>query len=287
MAISNETSAIRGIEPSGAVANRPRGAGAVTVITAMSGLFMTIVGVWALGWPRNFATAANYGFSEHFLHDAGAFQIGIGASLLLALIWRDAIATVLAAFLVANSIHAVNHAIDLGIGGHDSDPWLIGAVSVVVAVALLARVRQCGWVVGYVRPATDPRLVQFVEQKTVLVTSYRRDGTPVPTPVSLAVDGDRAVFRTYEKAGKTRRVRRNPGIELAPCTATGRPTGPAIRATARRLDGREAVRAARLLRRKYPLLHGVIVPLAHRLGRAKTGRTVYFEVIPASVSTER
>ena len=61
-----------------------------------------------------------------------------------------------------------------------------------------------------------------------------------------------------------------------PSTGRGRPTGPAIQTTARRLQGAEARRAARLLAAKHPLLHGVLVPLTHRLGRAKTGKTVHF-----------
>jgi PPOX class probable F420-dependent enzyme len=102
----------------------------------------------------------------------------------------------------------------------------------------------------------------------------------VTTAVNLAVDGDRALFRSFAKAGKTRRLRRNPAVEVAPSTFLGRPTGPAIRGKARLLDGPEAPEAARLLRRKHPLLHGVLVPLAHRLGRRKTGRTVHFELRP-------
>jgi PPOX class probable F420-dependent enzyme len=115
----------------------------------------------------------------------------------------------------------------------------------------------------------------------VALTTFRRDGTPVSTPVSIAVDGDRAVFRSFAKAGKTRRMRRDPAVEVAPSTFRGRPTGPALRGTARMLDGAEAEAAARLLRRKYPVLHGVLVPLAHRLGRRRTGRTVHFELVPA------
>ena len=287
MASPSGTSTMRLVEDSRGPANRPIAAGAVVVITALCGLFATAVGVWTLGWPRNFATSVRYGSDEHFIHVAGAFQIGIGVGLLFALIWRDAISTVLLAFLIANSIHAVNQGIDLDTSGRAGDRWLIGAVSVLVAGALFARLRQCGWVVGHVQAAADPHLVRFVAQKTVLVTTYRRNGTPVSTPVSLAVDGGRAVIRTYEKAWKTRRLRRNATLELAPCTARGAPTGPAIRAAARRLDGHDATRAARLLRRKYPLLHGVTVPLAHRLGRAKTGRTVHFELIPNPVNTER
>jgi len=128
-------------------------------------------------------------------------------------------------------------------------------------------------------PSTPaPALAPFLTQKTVALTTYRRDGTPVSTPVSLAVDGDRAVFRSFAKAGKTRRLRRDPIVEVAPSTFLGRPTGPAIRGKARLLDGAEARAAARLLRRKHPILHGVLVPLAHRIGRRRTGRTVHFEL---------
>jgi len=102
----------------------------------------------------------------------------------------------------------------------------------------------------------------------------------VTTAVSLSVDGDRAVFRSFAKAGKTRRLRRNPVVEVAPSTFRGRPTGAAIRGTARLLDGAQAREAARLLRRKHPLLHGLLVPLAHRIGRRRTGRTVHFELEP-------
>jgi PPOX class probable F420-dependent enzyme len=95
----------------------------------------------------------------------------------------------------------------------------------------------------------------------VLVTSYRRDGRAVGTPVSLAVDGDHGYVRSFEQAAKTRRIRHDPRVDIAPSTARGRPTGPAIGATARRLEGAEAGRAARLLAGKHPWLHGVLVPL--------------------------
>jgi uncharacterized protein len=111
----------------------------------------------------------------------------------------------------------------------------------------------------------------------VLLTSYRRDGTPVATPVSLAVDGDRGFVRSPGTAWKVKRIRRDPRVEIAPCTPRGRPTGPALPALARRLDGDEARRAARALRRRHPVLQGVLVPLAHRLLRCGTA---HFEIRP-------
>jgi PPOX class probable F420-dependent enzyme len=257
-----------------------RGRRFVLAVTGLAGLFMTAAGMAALLAPGWFADAAGFPRHTHFVHDAGAFQLGIGLTLLLAVAWRDALALVLAGFLAANTTHAINHAVDLDLGGHTSDPWGLAALSLLAAVALVVRLGQLGWVVGEVTTAASPALARFVRQKTVLVTTYRRDGRPVGTPVSLAVDGDHAYLRSFEKAGKTRRIHHNPRVDIAPSTARGRPTGPGIQATARRLEGAESRRAAHLLARKHPLLHGVLVPLTHRLGRAKTGKTVHFQLTP-------
>ena len=265
---------------SGPVRERSRPGGLDTAVAGLSGLFMLAAGAWALVSPRSFAGAVGFPHSEHFLHDAGAFQIGIGVSLLLALVWRDALATTLAALLMAAALHAVNHALDLDIGGRRLDAWLLGAWAVLVAFALWVRLRRLGYVLGRLGATTNEALAPFVGQKTIVLDTYRCNGRAVPTAVSIAVDGDRAVVRTFEKAGKTRRLRHDATVRIAPSDSWGTPCGPAIRARARRLEGPAARLAARLLRRKYPLLHGVLVPLAHRVGRAKTGHTVHFEVVP-------
>ncbi|MSQ30429.1 MAG: PPOX class F420-dependent oxidoreductase [Dehalococcoidia bacterium] len=96
------------------------------------------------------------------------------------------------------------------------------------------------------------RLAVDIEQlrrlSTVVLTTYRRYGTPVGTPVNVAVDDGRAYMRTFHGAGKARRIQNNPVIEVAPATYAGRPTGPAVRARAHRVDGTEADRAARAMR---------------------------------------
>src|SRR3954453_11162868 len=110
----------------------------------------------------------------------------------------------------------------------------------------------------------------FVNQRNVLLTTYKRDGTAVGTPVHIAVADDCAYIRTYGKAWKWKRVRHTPDCELAPCTLRGRPTGPAVRVQGRILDGVEEPRAARALGRKSPLLHGRLIPRVHRLMRTPT-----------------
>lgn len=113
------------------------------------------------------------------------------------------------------------------------------------------------------------------QTKTILLTTYRRDGSPVATPVSIAFWGDRAFFRTWHKAHKTKRLRNNPEVEVAPSTLKGEPTGPAIHAQATLLGGREARSAAKALAQRHPLLQGVVVPMGHHLMRYQT---VHYEL---------
>jgi PPOX class probable F420-dependent enzyme len=122
-----------------------------------------------------------------------------------------------------------------------------------------------------------PALAPFVRQYAVRLTTYRRDGTPVGTPVNLAVEGDHAYFRTYDAAWKAKRLRRNSHVTVAPSTPGGKATGPAIPAHTRLLDGEEASHAAWLLARKHPILQGILVPLFHRL---RHYQTLHFELTP-------
>ena len=120
-------------------------------------------------------------------------------------------------------------------------------------------------------PAFDP----FVQRRTASLTTYKRDGTAVSTPVTIAVDGDHAYIRTWDSAWKAKRMRNNPAVLVAPATVRGRPTGEAIAARSRQLDGDEAQRAARAIARRQPILQGVLVPVFHRLMRY---RTLHYEL---------
>lgn len=252
----------------------------VITVTALVGVATVGIGVWCLIDPRSFADFVGFEAHEHFLHDIGAFQLGLGVTLVLALIWADALATALAGFIVANTVHTVNHVIDLHLGGSAAQAWVLGAVSVALAVAFGLRWRELGYVLGAVTIATDPALAPYVRQKTMRLNTFRKDGTPGTSPVSVVVDGNRAYFRSFERAIKVRRIHRNPNVEFGPSTASGKPTGTMQAGRVHLLDGDEYRAAARLLRRKYPFLHGVAVPLTHRLMRKKFGRTVHAELTP-------
>jgi uncharacterized protein len=125
---------------------------------------------------------------------------------------------------------------------------------------------------------TAPTLDQFAEQHTVLLTTFRRDGTPVGTPVSIVVHDGHAYFRTWHATGKAKRLRNNPHVEIAPFedrfagmpTGQGTVTGAAVSGTARLLSEAEAKPVRKLLAEKYPLLQRFIVPITHKVKRVRT-----------------
>lgn len=121
------------------------GLGQLVVVLAavLSGGSMMVFGVWSLVRPRSFAAFIDFPpYNEHLLHDLGAFQIGIGISVLVALVWSDALAVGLLTFTVAGGIHAVNHAVDGHLGGHGSDSWSLGSLALLTGVGLLIRLRR-------------------------------------------------------------------------------------------------------------------------------------------------
>ena len=105
------------------------------------------------------------------------------------------------------------------------------------------------------RGARAPVLAPFKNQWAVVLTTYRRDGTPIRTPMNIAVDadGERTFMRTWDASWKFKRIRNNPDVEIAPSTFRGKPTGPVIRARARILSGDESHYASQAINRKYPL----------------------------------
>ncbi len=113
---------------------------AATLVCAAS---MLILGVWAFSAPESFSRLIDYApYNQHLIHDAGAFQIGIVAALLLALMYPDALLVALTGFTVATALHAISRYIDRNVGGHDSDVPTLGLLTLVGLYAICARIRR-------------------------------------------------------------------------------------------------------------------------------------------------
>jgi len=111
-----------------------------TVICAVS---MLGLGVWAFAAPASFSRFIDYApFNRHLIHDVGAFQIGIGVALLLALAWSDALLVALSGFVVASALHTLSHAVDRHIGGHASDVPTLALLTLLALYAMATRRRS-------------------------------------------------------------------------------------------------------------------------------------------------
>jgi len=120
---------------------------------------------------------------------------------------------------------------------------------------------------------------RLANEQTVVVTTYKKDGSPVATPVNAVVLGEHAYFRTWSTSGKAKRLRRDPRLQIAPSTMRGRPTGPAIEANARLVGIDEEETVKRALSKKHRIIHGWLVPLAHRVRHYDT---IYYELSVAA-----
>jgi hypothetical protein len=120
---------------------RPALTTGVIVAVLMGGIVSLAAGLWAFFAPESFAAFVAFPYNRHLLHDIGAFEIGIGATMLFALLWADSILVVLAGYVVGTGFHLISHVIDREIGGHSSDVPIQALLLLVGLVGIYARVR--------------------------------------------------------------------------------------------------------------------------------------------------
>jgi hypothetical protein len=117
-----------------------------------------------------------------------------------------------------------------------------------------------------------PEFDRLAAEKYVLLTTYRRTGAPVATPIWVAGDGGELVMWTERKSGKVKRIRRSGTVEVQACDMRGSRThGAVVPGKARILDDEGTERVRRAIARKYGIL-GRVTMFVSRLrgGRTRT-----------------
>lgn len=114
------------------------------------------------------------------------------------------------------------------------------------------------------QPSGQRQQDQLSEHRNILLVSFRRDGSPVPTPVWFASAGATLYARSEADAAKVKRICRNGHVLVAPCDGRGRPLGPAQDALARVLANDETVAAETLLAARYGITRRAIERLFFR-----------------------
>jgi PPOX class probable F420-dependent enzyme len=119
---------------------------------------------------------------------------------------------------------------------------------------------------------TDADLEALFPGRFLSVTSFKRDGTGVATPVWFVSDGRRLFALTDLHSAKVRRIRREPRVLVASCRASGKLRRDPVPAQAQVLtSSAELERVQQLLLERYRISYRLVL-LGYRLGRRLRGR---------------
>jgi uncharacterized protein len=116
--------------------------------------------------------------------------------------------------------------------------------------------------------------------KYAMLTTYKKDGSPVGSPVWLAAQDDRIVVAANGDSWKIKRIRRNPNVTLQLCNARGTTTrGDVVEGHAQIIDTTATQQSRALIRKKY----GIIGALVAWTGQLRgPDNTVGIAITPAA-----
>ena len=124
------------------------------------------------------------------------------------------------------------------------------------------------------------------DEPFVNLTTFRKNGQAVPTPVWFAQDMGSGILyvETDGNSGKIKRIRHTSRVTLAPCTALGKTTGDVTEGKARIVtDTAEIFRARGALHRKYGLQRQIfysVLEVIALIRRDKRDTTAYIAIEP-------
>ncbi len=127
------------------------------------------------------------------------------------------------------------------------------------------------------RPISEEQFAALRNSSVGLVTTFRRNGQGVSTPVGIKIAQGKAYFTTWSTTGKVKRLANNPHVTLAPCTRRGKTTGPTLNGVAQRLEGDEAEHVKSTLLKKT--IWGQLWEFIYKL---RGWQPVLYEVSPVS-----
>jgi uncharacterized protein len=116
------------------------------------------------------------------------------------------------------------------------------------------------------------RVGDLGRERYISVTTFRRDESPVATPVWVVADSAHLYVWTGAQTGKAKRIRHNPAVTVAPCTARGTPTGPAVPARAQIVPSASRPQVWPLFLAKYGIQLRAVVWSGRISGLLRRGR---------------
>jgi PPOX class probable F420-dependent enzyme len=132
-------------------------------------------------------------------------------------------------------------------------------------------------------PTEVRALKDLAGEPYISLTTFKRDGTPVSTPVWVASDDGRLLVHSAADSWKVKRIRRDGRVRVAPCGASGNVRGEAVEGEATILADTSLVEE--LEARKYGLTYRVVRlfnEISRRLRRRPVPESVTIEIVPSS-----
>ena len=126
----------------------------------------------------------------------------------------------------------------------------------------------------------DP--TELANEEFVSITTFKRDGTPVSTPVWVVGENGNLLVISEAESWKVKRIRRDGHVRITPCSARGATRGEAVDAEAT-LDP-DTKTVEELLARKYGWQYGAYMrfnALTRKLRRQPTPAGVTIRITPS------
>jgi uncharacterized protein len=118
------------------------------------------------------------------------------------------------------------------------------------------------------------------------ITSFKRDGTGISTPVWFVSDGERLYAFTDLHSAKIRRIRHNPHVEIASCRPWGKLRQEPVSARAEVLtDAADLERVRERLLARYRISYRVVM-FFYRLGRLVRGKQTVADGAALAITPE-
>ena len=117
----------------------------------------------------------------------------------------------------------------------------------------------------------ENRLEQFLDHKYINLETYKKDGTPIRTPVWFVIHNDLIYVITREKTGKVKRLKKNHDVRIVTCSFNGEPKNQWIKGKAEKITGEEADKAIKLRKKKYGISASLV-------GLLRKGKSIAYSI---------
>jgi PPOX class probable F420-dependent enzyme len=119
-----------------------------------------------------------------------------------------------------------------------------------------------------------PELLALGDEHFVSLSTFRKSGEAVSTPVWIARDGDTLLVTTPDETGKVKRLRNSPRVTLVPSGRMGKVADGAVPVEATATMEPETERLSQIFREKYGMEYRIFMFIERRGKQGQKPRVI-------------